>query len=162
MARGQIITKEKILEVRSAASRFPEMTQDELGKFTGLSKASVGRILAGEYDHIADEVKNDKAYNTKQLQEISEKLSQLESIGNDIEEMRTNLADLSDLVHVFCLMWADQNIVDSETLALWNRYIDSADSTFSKARVFGSSEDDECEDCEKVEDEDSSEGVDGN
>lgn len=151
MARGQIITKEKILEVRSASSRFPEMTQDELGKFTGLSKASVGRILAGEYDHIADEVKNDKAYNTKQLQEISDKLSQLESIGNDIEEMRTNLADLSDLIHVFCLMWAEQNIVDLKTLALWNSYIDSADSTFSKARIFGSSED-----------EDSSEGVDGN
>lgn len=162
MARGQIITKERILEVRSAASRFPEMTQDELGKFTGLSKASVGRILAGEYDHIADEVKNDKAYNTKQLQEISEKLSQLESIGNDIEEMRTNLADLSDLVHVFCLMWAEQNIVNLETRALWNGYIDSADSTFSKARVFGSFKNGECEDFLEVEDEDSDEVVDGN
>lgn len=154
MARGQIITKEKILEVRSASSRFPEMTQDEIGKFTGLSKASVARILAGEYDHIADEVKNDKAYNTKQLSEISEKLDSLSKITDDVEEIRTNLADLTDLVHVFALMWIEEMISDRQQAAFWQEALDRADSTFSHKRIFNTQEEcDEQEECERLDEE---------
>lgn len=137
MARGQIITKEKVLEVRAAQAKFPTMTQDELSKFVGLSKASVGRILAGDYDHVAEDIKNERALNNQQLAEISEKLDNLSNIARDIDDLKTNIADLTDLVHVFVLMWKQQFITNKAQNDMWDKAINNADTTFSNSRIFG-------------------------
>lgn len=54
---GYKITKETILEVKKYASKYPELTQEDLAKFVGVSPASVSNILRGTYDDFIEEQK---------------------------------------------------------------------------------------------------------
>lgn len=52
---GYKINKDLVTEVKKYASKYPNMTQEDLAKFVGVSPASISNILNGMYDDFLEE-----------------------------------------------------------------------------------------------------------
>ena len=68
---GVKITKEIVESVNKYTRMYPSMTYEEIGRLVGASRASVGNIVNGLYDHLRKEdaeaektIKSDIPYDT--------------------------------------------------------------------------------------------------
>ena len=77
---GKRITREQVETVKTYKRRYPNITQDDLGRFAGVDGSTVSRILGGKYDHMlgAEQPANDDAFKREVidlLREIADALA---------------------------------------------------------------------------------------
>lgn len=130
MPRGKQVTPEMIADVRKAKTRWPDMSNDEIGRYAGTSGATVGRILNGTYDHIASTVPSDGGAVAELLESIDKKLSRLEDVADRLLDIQNSQATATDLTHIVGLMLARLLATDGER-GQWEAVLSAADENFS-------------------------------
>lgn len=132
MPKGVHVTADTVRAVRNAKFRWPDMTNAEIGQFVGASAATVGRVLNGDYDKLAQSVPTDGGASAELIASIGAKLDSLPDMDDKIGDMRDAVANLADIVHVIALVIVDGLIGKSEA-AQWKKIIDAADPQFSSS-----------------------------
>lgn len=132
MARGKQVTPEMVKDVRSAHTRWPDMSYEELGRYAGTSGVTVGRILRGDYDHKAQSVPSDGGAVLKAVEEVKANTDKLEEMADRLFDMQSILAACVDVLHIVGLIAAKGLCPDDEA-AQWAAILDAADPQFSAA-----------------------------
>lgn len=141
MSRGKSVTPEMIAEVRKAKVRWPDMTNEEIGRYAGTSGTTAARILKGDYDHIASTVPQDGGAVIELLESVNEKLERLGDIADRLLDIQNTQATATDLVHIVGLMMASLLAAEDE-VCQWKAMLESADENFTvKSDVRGQEHD---------------------
>lgn len=93
MARSKLVTQEKVTEVKTVKEQYPTMNHEQIGRFVGLSKATIGRILRGEYD---PKPKQEPKPEPKPEQEQPQKQEIVQRMDDDTMLLLMELADLME------------------------------------------------------------------
>lgn len=130
MPRGKQVTPEMVADVRKAKTRWPDMSNEEIGRYAGTSAATVGRIFSGAYDHIASTVPNDGGAVVELLESIDAKLSRMEDVADRLLDIQNSQATATDIAHIIGLMLARLIEADNER-GQWEAVLMAADDGFS-------------------------------
>lgn len=130
MPRGKQVTPEMVSDVRKAKTRWPDMSNEEIGRYAGTSAATVGRILSGAYDRIASAVPSDGGAVVELLESIDAKLSRMEDVADRLLDIQNSQATATDLAHIIGLMLARLLAADNER-GQWEAVLTAADEGFS-------------------------------